>query len=77
MYQGAAAHWRCARHRQVLGPIRKEGLVPPPESRVICVDNSDATKLREALGRSRLCLNCTGPYRFLGEAIVSACIDAG
>ncbi|CAM9118001.1 unnamed protein product, partial [Ectocarpus sp. 8 AP-2014] len=27
--------------------------------------------------RARLCLNCTGPYRFLGEAVVSACVDSG
>ncbi|CAN0385542.1 unnamed protein product, partial [Ectocarpus sp. 12 AP-2014] len=44
---------------------------------IAVVDNSDAAALREAVGRARLCLNCTGPYRFLGEAVVSACVDSG
>ncbi|CAM9843155.1 unnamed protein product, partial [Hapterophycus canaliculatus] len=44
---------------------------------IIIVDNSNAEALRAAVGRARLCLNCTGPYRFLGEAVVSACVDSG
>ena len=40
---------------------------------------ADATKLEElsALARStKLLLNCVGPYRFTGEAVVAACVDA-
>lgn len=62
---------------QVLTPICNEGLVPPEDSNIMCVNNSDAATLREVLKRARLCLNCTGPYRFLGEAVVSVCVDVG
>ena len=64
-------------HFQVVTPLLEEGLAAPPDEHIVVVDNSDAAGLREAVGRARLCLNCTGPYRFLGEAVVSACIDAG
>jgi len=63
--------------RQVIGPLKAEGLGVPGEESIIVVDNSDTAGLRAAMGRARLCLNCTGPYRFLGEAVVSACIDSG
>jgi short subunit dehydrogenase-like uncharacterized protein len=38
------------------------------------VDVNDAAGMRAALGRARLCMNCTGPYRFLGEPVVAAAI---
>ena len=58
-------------------PLRAQGLAVPRDEDILVVDNSDESALREAVGRARLCLNCTGPYRFLGEAVVSACVDAG
>lgn len=62
---------------KVVDPLIFEGLTPPPESRIVCVDNSENDTLTAAVGRAKLCLNCTGPYRFLGEAVVSACVEAG
>lgn len=61
----------------MLAPLRAEGLGLPAEDSIFVVDNSDAVALRTAVSRARLCLNCTGPYRFLGEAVVSACVDSG
>lgn len=63
--------------RKVLAPLRTEGLGAPSDESIFVVDNSDAVALRAATGRARLCLNCTGPYRFLGEAVVSACVESG
>ncbi|CAN0052590.1 unnamed protein product, partial [Sphacelaria rigidula] len=74
---GIAGRSRAKLEEKVLAPLRAEGLTPPPESNIICVDNSDAAGLKEAVGRARLCLNCTGPYRFLGESVVEACVEAG
>lgn len=71
------SHLNGARCLQVITPLRAEGLPVPSSASIVVVDNSDAAALREAVGRARLCLNCTGPYRFLGEAVVSACVDVG
>ncbi|CAM9575588.1 unnamed protein product, partial [Discosporangium mesarthrocarpum] len=60
---------------KVISRLRSEGLAVP--TGVICADISDEETLQNALGRARLCLNCTGPYRFLGEPVVHACVDVG
>eukprot|EP00904_Undaria_pinnatifida_P000379 jgi/Undpi1/10341/HiC_scaffold_29.g12791.m1 len=74
---GVAGRSRTKIDDKVLAPLRAAGLAVPRDEDILVVDNSDAAALREAVGRARLCLNCTGPYRFLGEAVVSACVDAG
>ncbi|CAM9875916.1 unnamed protein product [Ectocarpus sp. 6 AP-2014] len=74
---GIAGRSRTKLEDKVLAPLRAEGLAVPGEESITVVDNSDAAALRKAVGRARLCLNCTGPYRFLGEAVVSACVDSG
>ena len=28
-------------------------------------------------GQAKLVLNCVGPYRFYGESVVEACVEAG
>eukprot|EP00752_Nemacystus_decipiens_P018474 g16564.t1 len=74
---GIAGRSRTKLEDKVLAPLRAEGLSVPSEESIFVVDNSDAVALSAAVGRARLCLNCTGPYRFLGEAVVSACVDSG
>eukprot|EP01094_Clydonella_sp_ATCC50884_P023936 TRINITY_DN5877_c1_g2_i1.p1 TRINITY_DN5877_c1_g2~~TRINITY_DN5877_c1_g2_i1.p1 ORF type:complete len:458 (-),score=94.71 TRINITY_DN5877_c1_g2_i1:39-1340(-) len=44
---------------------------------VIVADVSDADAMRAMCKRSRILLNCVGPYRFYGEQVVSACIESG
>ncbi|CAM9386594.1 unnamed protein product [Phaeothamnion confervicola] len=51
------------------------GLPMPDE--IVEVDNFDDSGLRRLLSRARLCLSCAGPYRFLGEPVVHACVDSG
>ena len=44
---------------------------------IIVADIEDTQSLREMASSGRLVLNCTGPYRFLGEPVVEACIEVG
>eukprot|EP00903_Cladosiphon_okamuranus_P015104 g13971.t1 len=74
---GIAGRSRTKLEDKVLAPLLAEGLGAPSDESIFVVDNSDAVALRAATGRARLCLNCTGPYRFLGEAVVSACVESG
>ena len=52
----------------------REGLEP---SAVLIADVDDARSLSALGARCRLVLNCTGPCRFYGDAVVTACIRAG
>ena len=52
--------------------IGVESYLPP----VLVADATDSENLAACFSRGKVVLNCTGPYRFLGEAIVKACIDA-
>lgn len=40
-------------------------------------DSNDRESLLSSFSKAKLVLNCTGPYRFLGEAVVEACITTG
>ncbi len=44
---------------------------------LLVVDATEKQKLIETFATSKLVLNCTGPYRFLGKDIVEACIESG
>ena len=41
---------------------------------VIVCDVNDELSLLEMAGKGKLVLNCVGPYRFSGEAVVKACL---
>lgn len=43
---------------------------------ILVADTSNDEALRTVFGQTRLVLNCTGPYRFLGEPVVKACIES-
>ena len=57
------------------------GLIPSDQKSsdvgVIVCDVKDELSLLEMAGRGKLLLNCVGPYRFSGEAVVKACIAKG
>lgn len=57
---------------QELAGIRNEGLPS-----LIVADINAAPVSLEFFKNTRLVLNCTGPFRFLGEPIVKACIANG
>ncbi|XP_043726310.1 probable mitochondrial saccharopine dehydrogenase-like oxidoreductase At5g39410 [Telopea speciosissima] len=52
-------------------------LASPPSIPIIKADVSDPTSLRELCSRTKLVLNCVGPFRLYGEPVVSACVEAG
>lgn len=44
---------------------------------IIMADISDRESLRKMAERAKIVINCCGPYKFYGEPVVKACIDAG
>ncbi|XP_042486823.1 probable mitochondrial saccharopine dehydrogenase-like oxidoreductase At5g39410 [Macadamia integrifolia] len=48
-----------------------------PSIPIIKADISNPTSLRELCTRTKLLLNCVGPFRLYGEPVVSACVEAG
>jgi short subunit dehydrogenase-like uncharacterized protein len=61
-------------HMQALVTDKLTAESLPQPNGVLEVDNNDEAGLRTALSTTRVCLNCTGPYRFLGEPVVAASI---
>ena len=44
----------------------------------VCIaNNNDINSLKSLFSQAKLILNCTGPYRFLGETVVRTCIEVG
>ena len=43
---------------------------------IVCDSNDDSSLIAMAK-QARLVLNCVGPYRFYGESVVAACVEAG
>ena len=44
---------------------------------MVVVDIAQKEQLETLFGASSVVLNCTGPFRFLGDGVVLACIAAG
>lgn len=44
--------------------------------RIVIADATDKDSLHLAFSQTKLVLNCTGPYRFLGPPIVEACLNS-
>lgn len=44
---------------------------------IIIADTEDSDTLLHMAQTTRLVLNCAGPYRYWGQPVVSACVDAG
>lgn len=49
----------------------------PTDIAVIICDSKDPESLLSMAKSTRLVLNCVGPYRFFGESVVKACVEAG
>jgi short subunit dehydrogenase-like uncharacterized protein len=45
--------------------------------KVVLADVKDALSLQNMASQARVVVNCVGPYRLYGEAVVSACIASG
>lgn len=44
---------------------------------VIIADVGDEASLRRMASRAKVVINCCGPYRFYGPAVVKACVEEG
>ncbi|XP_073845696.1 saccharopine dehydrogenase-like oxidoreductase [Musca autumnalis] len=44
---------------------------------IILADVNDQKSIEDMAKKCKIVLNCCGPYRFYGEVVVKACIDAG
>jgi len=44
--------------------------------KIVC-DCGDSESLMQMASQARVVLNCVGPYRFYGEPVVEACVEAG
>ena len=52
-------------------------IMSSPPVPLILSDSSDSSSLLAMAQQARVVLNCVGPYRFYGEAVVEACVEAG
>ncbi|QCE12620.1 saccharopine dehydrogenase [Vigna unguiculata] len=50
---------------------------PPLSLPILTADTADPSSLRALCARTRLLLNCVGPFRLHGEPVVAACAAAG
>lgn len=50
---------------------------PPPKIPILTADTSDPNSLHTLCLKTRLILNCVGPFRRHGEPVVAACVDTG
>ena len=76
------ADWRWAvagRSQEKLETVVSacQELNPDVKPDIIIADSTDHQQLVRMAKQAKLVLNCTGPYRFLGDAVVTACIEAG
>ncbi|KAK8937284.1 hypothetical protein KSP39_PZI012117 [Platanthera zijinensis] len=49
----------------------------PPPIPIVFADVSDPSSLLTLFRRTRLVLNCVGPFRLYGHPVVAACVEAG
>eukprot|EP00603_Paraphysomonas_imperforata_P012700 CAMPEP_0114457414 /NCGR_PEP_ID=MMETSP0104-20121206/4150_1 /TAXON_ID=37642 ORGANISM="Paraphysomonas imperforata, Strain PA2" /NCGR_SAMPLE_ID=MMETSP0104 /ASSEMBLY_ACC=CAM_ASM_000202 /LENGTH=438 /DNA_ID=CAMNT_0001629959 /DNA_START=23 /DNA_END=1340 /DNA_ORIENTATION=+ len=69
--------WAAAgRNESKLHGVLREVGVEADSVPVLIADTSDHDSLVSAFCQAKVVLNCTGPYRFLGESVVKACLDA-
>ena len=73
----SCSRWAIAGRSQEKLNILRSDLSVPNHVDCFAVDCKDTDGLTNLFKNCELVLNCTGPFRFLGEPVVSACIEAG
>lgn len=63
--------------RQVLNEVEKKADKDLSEIPIVTADLKDAESLKNLAERCKVLINCCGPYRFFGEPVIKACIEAG
>uniref|UniRef100_A0A2P2KG64 Saccharopine dehydrogenase NADP binding domain-containing protein n=1 Tax=Rhizophora mucronata TaxID=61149 RepID=A0A2P2KG64_RHIMU len=51
--------------------------VPSPPIPILTTDVADPSSLRRLCSQTKLILNCVGPFRLHGEAVLAACAETG
>lgn len=62
---------------KVLKEVEKKSGKDLSDTELLIADVKDPESLRKMAERCRIVINCCGPYRFYGEPVVKACIEAG
>ncbi|XP_058812202.1 saccharopine dehydrogenase-like oxidoreductase [Topomyia yanbarensis] len=62
---------------KVLQEVEKKADKDLSETPIVIADVKDAESLKKMAEQCRIVVNCCGPYRFYGEPVVQACIEAG
>jgi len=78
LYQKENVTWAVAgRNKERLMNMLQEKGIATDAAEVIIADVKDQESLVAMCGQSRVLLDCVGPYRFFGEQVVQACVEAG
>ena len=79
---GTKKHWAVAgrnadKLKAVLAEATSNTGIALDKIPIIAADVSDASTLAVMAKQAKIVLNCVGPYRFYGEAVVAACVENG
>lgn len=66
-----------AKLEEVLQEMGKKATVDLKDIPIIVADVEDTASLDQMAAQCRIVVNCCGPFRFHGEPVVAACVDAG
>ncbi|KAF4659192.1 hypothetical protein FOL47_007689 [Perkinsus chesapeaki] len=61
---------------RIITEVKKHGYVPR-EDQIVVADVSNTDSIKNMVKRTRLVMNCVGPYRHFGETVVSVCAELG
>jgi short subunit dehydrogenase-like uncharacterized protein len=61
----------------VLREMGQKAKVDLSKTPIIVADVNDDDSLEAMASQARVVINCAGPYRFYGEAVVKACVKSG
>ncbi|XP_055622742.1 saccharopine dehydrogenase-like oxidoreductase [Toxorhynchites rutilus septentrionalis] len=62
---------------KVLTEVEKKADKDLSETPIIVADVKDPESLKKMAEQCKIVVNCCGPYRFFGEPVVKACVEAG
>lgn len=63
--------------QQVLSEAAESNKLDLKDIPVVIADASNPAALKAMAAQSKVVLNCCGPFRFYGEAVVKACVENG
>lgn len=62
---------------QILESEQRDAAATDSPGSIIVADVGDTESLSKMAAQAKVVLNCVGPYRFYGEPVVKACVEAG